>query len=80
MKTPTTGLRRRARWLCAAVLPLLLTGCLEVEQYPPWREGQYDGKPDDMPQRSYFHNDRLSWNAAITNRNHLQNEYERTQP
>ncbi|WP_151636132.1 hypothetical protein [Noviherbaspirillum aerium] len=79
MKNSSTRLRRHARWL-GAVLPLLLAGCLEVEQHPPWRDGQYNGKPDDPPQRVYYHNDRLSWNAAITNRNHLQNEYERTQP
>ena len=63
-----------------ALLALMLAGCLEVEQHPPWREGQYNGKPDDLPQHVYYHNDRLAWNAAITNRNHLQNEYERTQP
>lgn len=67
------------RWLGIA-LPLLLAGCLDVEQHPPWRAGQYDGKPDSLPQHAYFENDRLAWNAAIANRNHLQNEYERTVP
>lgn len=66
--------------LAAALLPLLLTGCLEIDQYPVWRNGEYNNKPDDLPQKAYFHNDRLAWNAAITNRNHLQNEYERTHP
>ena len=66
--------------LIGAALPLLLTGCLEVEQHPGWRNGEYDNKPDNLPQQVHFHNDRLAWNAAITNRNHLQNEYERTSP
>lgn len=67
--------------LCAlALAPLLLGGCLEVEQYPVWRNGEYDNKVDNRPQQVHFHNDRLAWNAAITNRNHLQNEYNRTRP
>lgn len=58
---------------------LLLSACsLEVEQHPAWLNGEYNGKKDDLPQRGYFHNDRLAWNAAINNRNHLQNEFNRT--
>ncbi len=58
---------------------LLLTACsLEVEQHPPWIEGEYNNKKDNLPQQAYFHNDRLAWNAAINNRNHFQNEYVRT--
>ena len=66
--------------IALAVPLLLLTGCLEVEQHPPWLHGQYNGKPDNLPQQTRFHGDRLSWNAALTDRNHLQNEYERTVP
>lgn len=68
------------RLLGAAALPLLLAGCLEIDQYPAWRNGEYDNKQDNLPQQAYFHNDRLAWNAAITNRNFLQNEYTRTKP
>lgn len=64
--------------LCLA--PLLLAGCLEVEQHPPWRHGAYDGKTDPLQHQTLFHGDRLAWNAAITDRNHLQNEYGRTRP
>lgn len=59
---------------------LLLGGCLEVNQYPAWREGQYDGKPDNLPQQLRFNGDRLAWNAAIDNRNRHQNEYARMRP
>jgi hypothetical protein len=61
-----------------AVLLLLSACSLEVEQHPAWIEGEYNGKKDDLPQKVYFHNDRLAWNAAINNRNHFQNEYVRT--
>ena len=60
---------------------LSLTACsLEVEQHPAWIDGKYNGKKDDLPQRAYFHNDRLAWDAMINNRNQLQNEYNRTRP
>lgn len=57
---------------------VLLTGCLEVEQHPPWRHGAYDGKVDEQPQQRGFHGDRLAWYARIADRNRDQNEYVRT--
>jgi hypothetical protein len=65
------------KWLAPA-LALLLAGCLEVEQHPAWRNGQYDGKADPLPQQRYFHNDRLAWLATLINRNWRQDEYART--
>ena len=61
-------------------LALHLVGCLEVEQHPHRKNGQYDGKPDNLAPQTHFHGDRLAWYAALANRNHLQNEYERTVP
>lgn len=70
-----------ARRLCvAAALPLLLCGCLEVDQAPGWVHGAYQGKVDNLPYQVNFHNDKLAWTAAITDRNHKQNEYERANP
>jgi hypothetical protein len=70
-----------ARRLCvAAVLPLALSGCLEVNQHPPWLHGQYQGKPDNLPYQVNFHNDKLAWYATISNRNQMQNEYIRANP
>lgn len=66
--------------MMAVVSAWMLTACLEVEQHPGWRDGRYNGKPDNLPQQTYSRNDRLAWNAAISNRNHLQNEYGRTSP
>jgi hypothetical protein len=68
---------RTLLWLASA---LALSGCLEVDQNPPWREGQYDGKTDNLPQQLRFNGDRLAWNAAIDNRNRHQNEYTRMRP
>ena len=69
---------RPARFAAWAAAPLLLAGCLEVEQHPPWRHGQYDGKPDNLPHQVHFHGDRLAWSATVTDRNGLQDEYGRT--
>ncbi|WP_136416359.1 hypothetical protein [Herbaspirillum sp. ST 5-3] len=72
---------KNSRFLMAPMvlmMPLLLTGCLEVEQHPTWIDGKYDGKADNLPPQANFHNDRLAWYAAISNRNLRQNEYNRT--
>ena len=68
------------RLLVVALLPLLLTGCLEVKQHVPWKHGQYAGKTDDRQFQRLFHNDKLAWFAAISNRNAKQNEYNRANP
>jgi len=65
----------------AAVLPLaLLAGCLEVDQHPVWINGKYAGKPDDRQFKVMFHNDKLAWWGANSNRNQYQNEYNRANP
>ena len=62
-------------------LPLaLLAGCLEVGQHPNWVHGMYAGKKDDRPMHRFFHNDKLAWWGAISNRNMNQNEYNRANP
>jgi hypothetical protein len=61
--------------LVALIVPL--GGCLEVQQHPPWANGEYNGKRDELPQQALYGNDRLAWNAMLANRNHLQNEYGR---
>jgi hypothetical protein len=68
--------------LLIAALPLVvaLSGCLEVEQHPKWVKGEYAGKKDPRHFQTLFHNDKLSWSAAIINRNNQQNEYNRANP
>lgn len=61
--------------IVAVAATVLLAGCLEIEQHPPYVRGEYDGKPDDLPQQRHFHGNRLAWYAAIADRNQHQNEY-----
>jgi len=61
-------------------MPLLLTGCLEVDQFPEWLRGEYAGKEDNRHYQTRFHNDRLAWSAAVQNRAMKQNEYNRANP
>ena len=68
------------RTCLGAVLAMLLSGCLEVEQHPGWVDGQYAGKPDNRSSQLSFHNDKMAWNAAISNRTLHQNEYNRGTP
>ena len=65
---------------CVLALPLLLGGCLEVDQHPEWLRGQYAGKVDNRHFQVRFHNDRLAWSAAVQNRAMKQNEYNRANP
>ena len=64
--------------ICTAAL--LLAGCLEVDQHPPWIKGEYAGKPEQRPYQERFHNDRLAWWATVENRNQKQNEFNRANP
>ena len=73
-------LMQKLRLVAVLALPLALAGCLEVDQHPGWLKGEYAGKEDPRHFQTLFHNDRLSWNAAIVNRNNQQNEYNRANP
>ena len=66
----------RLAWVLIAA-GALLSGCLEVEQHPAWRNGSYEGKADALPSQARFHGDRLAWNATIADRTRLQDEYRR---
>jgi len=71
---------KNIKFIAALALPLALAGCLEVEQHPAWIKGEYAGKEDPRHFQTLFHNDKLSWHAAIVNRNSHQNEYNRANP
>jgi hypothetical protein len=71
---------KHSRLLAACLLPLLLGGCLEVDQHPSWIKGKYAGKHDDRQFQRLFHNDKMAWFAQISNRNNKQNEYNRANP
>lgn len=71
-------MKRLALLTLAALACAVLAGCLEVEQHPVWKDGQYDGKPDNLPQQVFYHGDRMDWMATIMNRNWHQDEYPRS--
>lgn len=67
------------RLIGAVLLAALSAGCLEVNQYPPYENGMYAGKKDDLQfQRVY--RDKAAWSAAIAARERGQNEYLRVKP
>ncbi|MDB5935976.1 MAG: hypothetical protein JWQ01_3320 [Massilia sp.] len=68
------------RYAAAALMAMLLSGCLEVQQHPGWVDGAYAGKRDNRPAQVKYHNDKLAWFAAISDRMMNQNEYNRANP
>lgn len=72
--------KTRAARLGMLLPAFLLSGCLEAVQFPPYINGEYAGKPDELPYVRYFHDDPLAWWAAIENRTSFQNEYNRANP
>lgn len=71
---------RRLKYLAAALLPIALSGCLEVRQNPGWVSGSYDGKADNRAAATSYHGDRFAWSAALADRARTQNEYNRFTP
>jgi hypothetical protein len=63
-----------AATLCVAVL----AGCGEKPQVTVYKQGRYQGKPDNVPwQSAPFNNNQVEWQKAINARNAGQNEYVR---
>jgi hypothetical protein len=60
------------------VLAVFLAGCGEKTQVTVYKQGQYQGKPDNLPwANDQFKSDRVAWDKAIKGRNDAQNEYVR---
>ena len=71
-----------ARLALAAAVALItvdLAGCGEKPNVTVYKQGQYQGKPDNQPWESApFNNNQTEWEKAIKARNNAQNEYLRT--
>jgi hypothetical protein len=71
--------RRRVVVIAAALAALAsstLAGCGEKPQVTVYKQGQYQGKPDNVPWQSQpFNNNRAEWEKSIKARNNNQNEY-----
>ena len=53
-----------------------LAGCGEKPNVTVYKQGKYQGKPDNVPWKSApFNNNQTEWEKAIKARNNAQNEY-----
>ena len=53
-----------------------LSGCGEKPNVTVYKQGKYQGKPDNVPwQGAPFNNNQTEWEKAIKARNNAQNEY-----
>jgi hypothetical protein len=58
-----------------------LGGCGEKPNVTVYKQGKYQGKPDNVPwQGAPFNNNEAEWEKAIKARNNGQNEYVRIGP
>ena len=64
--------------LAAVATALALSGCGERPQVVNYKQGAYQGKPD---QKAYdtapWNGNKRDWELALANRNQSQNEYKR---
>ena len=55
-----------------------LSGCGEKPNVTVYKQGKYQGKPDNVPwQGAPFNNNQAEWEKSIKARNSKQNEYVR---
>ena len=63
---------------CAAMAALMLAGCGERPQVIDYKQGKYQGKPDEPPYAAApFNGNQAKWDSEIRNRTQNQNEYKR---
>jgi hypothetical protein len=69
-------------WLligAAVVVGGLVAACSERPQIVNYKQGTYQGKPDQRPfEGAQFKGNQQEWERAIRTRNQFQNEYKRT--
>ena len=74
-------MRRGGRWLlvaAAAALPFVAAGCGEKVTVTVYKQGQYQGKPDNQPwDNEQYKGDKVAWEKAVKARNLGQDEYTR---
>jgi hypothetical protein len=72
---------RLGRWAAiagSAMAVLMLAGCGERPQVIDYKQGKYQGKPDQAPYAAApFNGDKAMWERDIKNRTQNQNEYRR---
>jgi hypothetical protein len=69
-------MRRVIAALALAIAAGALAGCGERPNVTVYKQGKYQGKPDNVPwQNAPFNNNQVEWEKAIKARNNGQNEY-----
>jgi len=70
---------RIAMLAIGAMTALMLAGCGERPQVIDYKQGKYQGKPDELPYAAApFNGDKDKWERDIRARTQNQNEYRRT--
>jgi hypothetical protein len=60
----------------AVASSFMLAACGEKPQVTVYKQGHYQGKPDNVPWQSQpFNNNKAEWEKSIKARNEAQNEY-----
>jgi hypothetical protein len=69
-------MRRSALGLALVFAAIGLVGCGEKPTVTVYKQGSYQGKPDNLPWQSQpYNNNQVEWEKAIKKRNEAQNEY-----
>ncbi len=64
--------------MIGAVLAFGVAGCGERPQVVEYKQGKYQGKPDQQAYDSApWNGNKREWELALANRNQTQNEYKR---
>ena len=73
-----TKLMRLMAAVSGAMAALMLAGCGERPQVIDYKQGKYQGKPDEPPYMAApFNGNKDLWERDIRNRTQNQNEYKR---
>ena len=79
VRMKTALMSRRFAVVAAGALALLLAACGERPQVVEYKQGTYQGKPDQLPSAGApLNGNKTEWETAVKNRNQAQNEYKRT--
>jgi hypothetical protein len=71
-------IRRAFPALVGAIVALAFAGCGERPQIVEYKQGKYQGKPDQQAYDSApWNGNKREWELALANRNQSQNEYKR---
>ena len=71
-------MKRVAIGVALLLAALGFSGCGEKPTVTVYKQGSYQGKPDNLPWQSQpYNNNQVEWEKAIKARNNGQNEYVR---